>query len=750
MRQNVAYHLKRSTTRAIRRGLLLLLAAFGPHLSAAQALDGSEVDERALPVLGSGFILNRLNHVVTNVHVVLAKKENERIKIQQGGSSVAATVVHPRVYPRSKEDRACHSAVAEESHLRILEHCQPDLAILRMEKEPLGDVEAIELRLSVPERGSDVRAYGFPGASQTVARVASGNRDITGENEIFHSAPGTLYGIRPGIDGTPYLLETNASISSGYSGGPMFDACARLIGVNTLSAVYGAESWAVWAGSLAKLLDDNGIEYRYTEESCSAADGVEVASELEKSDFVSNLEADDGGDMITNVVAAAIVTIVLVLVVFVLPGSKAWRMFTALAAIAVGLLALWFFSDRDRIEQAGDVVGNSGDQSGQLADQTAGSAQDVLSVQRLVVHNKTFDTIVSVKMSLPGMDDWREVANGTIEGGGGYGTLDFSGDDCVFDFHVQFRTETGVNVTDERENFYQQGKYVCDGRPLEYWAHAPFRVVTNPLGGEVTVMRGDGAIVWRPDQGTMPELGKRLRLDYDYVVKAEKKGYDPWERGFTGKPDGWYWPATADHPEEGPGWTWKAYLRCKAGSEERRRFQDDCKNCPEMVVIPAGCMDGVHVGGPFAASKDVVMYEQWKACKWCKKGKGVGKEGRRGSRKDPAINVSLEDARNYVAWLRDVTKKDYRLLSESEWQYATRADKVEPGGRGNKTKGGNEWSLIHGNVHEWVQDCWNEPDPDQAAKACGIVHSDGKKRWNRPWIRDPNVGFRVARECPCP
>ena len=184
----------------------------------------------------------------------------------------------------------------------------------------------------------------------------------------------------------------------------------------------------------------------------------------------------------------------------------------------------------------------------------------------------------------------------------------------------------------------------------------------------------------------------------------------------------------------------------------------DCAECPEMVVVPAGSflmgspgteegrfdeegpVHQVTIDAPFAVGVYEVTFAEWDACAssgGCGERQPLDNGWGRGRR--PVINVSWDDAKSYVQWLSSRTGQRYRLLSESEWEYMARAGTQTPfhmggtistdqanyrgdygygsgregGYRGQPVPAGsfppNAWGLhdVHGNVWEWVEDCWN-------------------------------------------
>lgn len=231
---------------------------------------------------------------------------------------------------------------------------------------------------------------------------------------------------------------------------------------------------------------------------------------------------------------------------------------------------------------------------------------------------------------------------------------------------------------------------------------------------------------------------------------------------------------------------------------------------PEMIKIGAGsfemgcsnskgCFDNekpvrtVQVAA-FEMSKTEVTFAQWDACVadgGCGGYKPDDEQWGRNNR--PVINVSWNDAQNYVQWLSDKTKLTYRLPTEAEWEYAARAgtktsyfwgDAIGKNKANCESCGSqwddkktapvnsfpaNAWGLVdmHGNVWEWTQDCYysnyqSAPLDSGAWEKwwslnCNRVLRGGSwgnlpqdlrsanRYWYIPSVRNFDLGFRISR-----
>jgi len=193
----------------------------------------------------------------------------------------------------------------------------------------------------------------------------------------------------------------------------------------------------------------------------------------------------------------------------------------------------------------------------------------------------------------------------------------------------------------------------------------------------------------------------------------------------------------------------------------------DCQICPEMVVVPAGSFTmgspaneperepagwlkgsedqlAVSIQKPLAVGRFTVTRGEFAAfvaatnrrtdggCDW-------RSPGFMQSDRHPVVCVNWDDAKAYVTWLTSTTGRRYRLLSDAEREYVTRAGTASPfwwgetisttqanyNGNGNYAGGNkgefrnqtvavdtfkpNPWGLynVHGNAWEWTEDCWN-------------------------------------------
>jgi formylglycine-generating enzyme required for sulfatase activity len=233
-------------------------------------------------------------------------------------------------------------------------------------------------------------------------------------------------------------------------------------------------------------------------------------------------------------------------------------------------------------------------------------------------------------------------------------------------------------------------------------------------------------------------------------------------------------------------------------------------NCPPMVVLPAGSFTmgspatepghqpseqpqhPVTIAKRFAVSKFELTFDEWDACvDYGDCPRGITDSGW-GRGRQPVINVTWSDAQLYVTWLSKITGRPYRLLTEAEYEYATRAGSTtaypwgdEIGQNNAVCKGcGSRWDNKQaapvgsfaangfglfdtvGNVWEWVEDCLSENYQD--APTDGSAGIDGRNCKNRivrggSWqntpdhlrsaarlgpsleFRDNLLGFRIGR-----
>ena len=249
-------------------------------------------------------------------------------------------------------------------------------------------------------------------------------------------------------------------------------------------------------------------------------------------------------------------------------------------------------------------------------------------------------------------------------------------------------------------------------------------------------------------------------------------------------------------------------------------FRDCDDHCPEMASIPPGKFfmgsgpsekdakvneeprHAVEISYSFAVGAYEVTLAEWEACVNEGGCSSIPLDRHDGSRdgKRPVTHVTWHEAKTYTDWLSGRTGMDYRLPSESEWEYVARANTTTLFHTGQSITSeqanfdgrydwrhsgvltadiymgrtlevgsleGNAFGLydIHGNASEWTLDCYNShyngAPEDGRARGTGncarrVVRGgswkdkpldirSARRHANVPDERSSKIGFRVMR-----
>lgn len=246
----------------------------------------------------------------------------------------------------------------------------------------------------------------------------------------------------------------------------------------------------------------------------------------------------------------------------------------------------------------------------------------------------------------------------------------------------------------------------------------------------------------------------------------------------------------------------------------------DCDTCPELAAVNSGhfamgagsaalaqqasvtATQEVTIAAAFAIGRHEITFDDWNHCVAEGGCTSLPADENWGRERRPVINVSFNDiTQQYLPWLSRKTGFTYRLPTEAEWEFAARGGAAAPAGQaysfgddgtllcqyGNASDTAGTASScsdgfaatapagslkpnmlglydMHGNVWEWMADCWQ---PQYSAKAAEPSETcttrvlrggswaskpaalrSAARGWESQDSSKNSIGFRVARTLP--
>jgi hypothetical protein len=227
----------RSLTPALAAAAFAAAVAFPPALPAA--FDAAEVDGSVVRVMlvfkrngvetgfasGTGFVIDR-ELVVTNDHVI------EEAAVAGEGQTIERMVPDAGMADRKPWTVVWRSKALDLAVVRVPGLARPPLTL--SSAPPLAE----------PRRGATVYALGYPAIAD---RVLEGAEQAFMTASLTRGVVGKTVIARAGGLARP-VIQHDAAINKGSSGGPLFDDCQVVVGVNTYTA----------SATLAVVTDERG------------------------------------------------------------------------------------------------------------------------------------------------------------------------------------------------------------------------------------------------------------------------------------------------------------------------------------------------------------------------------------------------------------------------------------------------------------------------------------------------------------